>query len=435
MANASQTAPSPGEQFSSFRAALIVVTALFFMWGFLTALNDILIPHLKAVFVLNYTQTMLIQFTFFSAYFVMSLPSGKIVSLFGYQPGIIIGLVTSAIGAFLFYPAASLHSYPLFLTALFVLASGITLLQVAANPYVAALGDPDTASSRLNLAQAFNSLGTTIAPYLGGILILSTSVLSAEQMAAMNPHDLAVYQQGEAESVQMPYIFLGLTLLVLAGVIAMFKLPRILDTEYDDTSEQHGTFKDVLKFSHLRLGVIGIFVYVGAEVAIGSFLVNYLAEDFIAGFTERQAAKYVSYYWGGAMIGRFIGSALMQRMNPGRLLGLAAGIAAALVATTILSSGFIAMWAVLAVGLFNSIMFPTIFTLGIRKLGNLTGRASSLLVMAIIGGAVVPLLQGGLADIIGIQYGFVLPFICYLYILWYGFVGSKTDPKVESANL
>jgi len=401
--------------------ALAVITALFFMWGFLTSLNDILIPHLKAVFELNYTQSMLIQFTFFSAYFIMSMPSGKIVSSFGFKRGIIIGLVVSGIGALMFYPAAALPSYGLFLTALFVLASGITLLQVAANPYVAALGNPDTSSSRLNLAQAFNSLGTTIAPYLGGLLILAIAVKGADQLAAMEPSALAAYKTAEAQSVQMPYIGLAAILFLLAGVISWFNLPKISNEEDGD----HGTFMGALKVRHLRLGVVGIFVYVGAEVAIGSFLVSYMSQDFIAGFSEAQAAKYVSYYWGGAMIGRFIGSALMQKIDAGKLLGIFSIVAALLVGTSILTTGHIAMWAILSVGLFNSIMFPTIFTLGIKKMGRLTGRASSLLVMAIVGGALIPVLQGVLADNIGIHLAFFLPLLCYLYIAYYGFAGSR----------
>lgn len=401
--------------------ALAVITALFFMWGFLTSLNDILIPHLKAVFELNYTQSMLIQFTFFSAYFIMSMPSGKIVSSLGFKRGIIIGLSVSGIGALMFYPAAALPSYGLFLTALFVLASGITLLQVAANPYVAALGNPDTSSSRLNLAQAFNSLGTTIAPYLGGLLILAVAVKGADQLAAMAPSELAAYKTAEAHSVQMPYIGLAAILFLLAGVISWFNLPKIANEEDGD----HGTFMGALKVRHLRLGVFGIFVYVGAEVAIGSFLVSYMSQDFIAGFAEAQAAKYVSYYWGGAMIGRFIGSALMQKIDAGKLLGIFSIVAAALVGTSIMTTGHVAMWSILAVGLFNSIMFPTIFTLGIKKMGRLTGRASSLLVMAIVGGALIPVLQGALADSIGIHMAFFLPLLCYLYIAYYGFAGSR----------
>lgn len=424
------------EQRNSNRMALTVITTLFFMWGFLTSLNDILIPHLKAVFDLNYTQTMLIQFTFFSAYFVMSLPAGKVVTMLGYQKGIIVGLITGGIGALLFYPAAAIPSYPLFLTALFILASGITVLQVAANPYVAVLGKPETASSRLNLAQAFNSLGTTIAPYLGGLIILTGTVLSATELQALSPSDLAAYRSTEAQTVQMPYIGLGVALFALAVMISFFDLPAIKDTEYDDLGDDEYSFMDVLSFRHVRLGVIGIFVYVGAEVSIGSFLVNYISLPDIGNMAEKSAAAYVSYYWGGAMVGRFIGSALLQKLDSGKLLGVFAIIAAALATTTMLTSGMVAVGAVVSIGLFNSIMFPNIFTLGIRDLGPMTGKASSLLIMAIVGGAVVPLMQGALADRFGLQTAFVLPVICYLYIIFYGFSGSKvvSSPAISSQH-
>ncbi|MBP6671832.1 MAG: sugar MFS transporter [Bacteroidetes bacterium] len=397
------------DQNANYTVPLAVVTMLFFMWGFLTCLNDILIPHLKGVFDLNYTQIMLVQFTFFGAYFIMSIPSGSIIAKLGYQKGIVVGLLTSGVGALLFYPAASAISYPLFLTALFVLASGITLLQVAANPYVAVLGRPETASSRLNLTQAFNSLGTTIAPYFGGVLILSSVAgLTAQQ---------------EAEMVQLPYVGLAVALVVLAVVIWKAKLPVIAAVE--DHHAKAGKLTDALKYKHLVLGAVGIFVYVGAEVSIGSFLVNFLGQPEIAGLPEATAAGFVSYYWGGAMIGRFVGSALLQKVNAGRLLGIFALIASALVMVTVFTTGQFAMWTVLSVGLFNSIMFPTIFTLGIDGLGKLTSQGSSILIMAIVGGAIIPVVQGMLADSFGIQLAFILPAICYLYIVYYGFIGSK----------
>ncbi len=398
--------PSQG---GNYKIPLAVVTMLFFMWGFLTCLNDILIPHLKGVFDLNYTQIMLIQFTFFGAYFIMSIPSGSIIAKLGYQKGIVVGLLTAGVGALLFYPAAAAISYPLFLTALFVLASGITLLQVAANPYVAVLGRADTASSRLNLTQAFNSLGTTIAPYFGGVLILSS-------VAGMTPLQ-------EAEMVQMPYVGLAVALAVLAVVIWRSKLPVIASVE--DHHAKAGKLSDALKYRHLVLGAVGIFVYVGAEVSIGSFLVNFLGQSDIAGLPEATAAGFVSYYWGGAMIGRFIGSALLQKVNAGKLLGIFALASCALVFTTVFTTGHVAMWTILSVGLFNSIMFPTIFTLGIDGLGKLTSQGSSVLIMAIVGGAIIPLAQGAISDAIGIHTAFILPAVCYLYIVFYGFIGSR----------
>lgn len=412
--------PSQG---GNYKVPLAVVTMLFFMWGFLTCLNDILVPHLKAVFDLNYTQVMLIQFTFFGAYFIMSIPSGKIISAVGYQKGIVIGLLTAGVGTFLFFPAASAPSYPLFLTALFVLASGITLLQVAANPYVAVLGKAETASSRLNLTQAFNSLGTTIAPYFGGVLILSGAMLSADAMHALPVDQLQAYKMAQASSVQMPYVGLGIALVLLAFAMAKFKLPVIASVE--DHEAKSGTLKDALKHRHLVLGAVGIFVYVGAEVSIGSFLVNFFGQPEIAGLPEVTAAGFVSYYWGGAMVGRFIGSALLQKVNAGKLLGIFALIASALVFITVMTSGHTAMWLILSVGLFNSIMFPNIFTLGIDGLGKLTSQGSSVLIMAIVGGAIIPVIQGMFADAYGIHTAFLLPAVCYLYIVYYGFVGSK----------
>ncbi len=318
---------------SNYLAPLAVLTTLFFMWGFITCLNDIIIPHLKAVFELNYAQAMLIQFAFFTAYFVVSLPSGLIVNKLGYKNGIIIGLVTAGVGCLLFYPAASARSYPLFLLALFILASGITLLQVAANPFVAILGKPETASSRLTMTQALNSLGTTIAPIFGSMLILSTVVKSPAELKQLAPQAVEAYRLAEASSVQTPYLGLAGALIVLAVAIALFKLPKIdaasggAEAGADD-SESH---KSAWSYRHLVLGAVGIFVYVGAEVAIGSFLVNYFKEPSIGGLTEAQGAHYVAYYWGGAMIGRFIGTATLRLVKPGKLLAYHALVAAVLV--------------------------------------------------------------------------------------------------------
>jgi MFS transporter, FHS family, L-fucose permease len=395
--------------------ALAVVTTVFFMWGFVTVLNDILVPHLKALFALNYTQTMLIQFTFFSAYFLMSIPSARILAHVGYQKSIVIGLAVMGAGALLFIPAASIPSYALFLTALWVLASGITLLQVAANPYVAQLGAPAKASSRLNLAQAFNSLGTTIAPYLGGLLILTDQARNAAPATEAQ-------QVATASTVKLPYIGIAITLFLLALAISRFHLPALPDIE-----ESHGIAPGDSVWRHRQLvfGVAAIFLYVGAEVSIGSFLVNYFSQPYIGGMSERTAAGFVSFYWGGAMVGRFIGSAVLRRLPPGKVLGAAALIASALVWTSVATSGNVAMWSIIAVGLFNSVMFPTIFTLGIAGLGPLTGKGSGLLIMAIVGGALLPVLQGALADSIGIHLAFIMPAVCYVYIVFYGFSGSR----------
>ena len=406
------------------RTALTVVTTIFFMWGFITALNDVLIPHLKSVFTLNYTEVMLVQFTFFGAYFLMSLPSGKVVSRLGYRLSIVAGLVVTGIGALLFLPASMAQSYPLFLLAFFVLASGITLLQVAANPYVSLLGPARLASSRLNLAQALNSLGTTIAPKLGGLLILSVAVLGSTELAKLPAAQQAAYKLQQAHLVQGPYLGIAIVLFLLALIVWLFHLPAIEGADERADDSRH-TFFDALAHARVWFGMLAIFVYVGAEVSIGSFMINYISLPGIGDMPEARAAGFVSLYWGGAMIGRFAGSALLTRIDARKLLCAFAVIAGLLVLTTMLTHGHVAMWSVIAIGLFNSIMFPNIFTLGIEKFGPLAGKVSSLLVMAIVGGAVIPLAQGALADRIGVHHAFVLPLLCYAYIVFYSVRGSR----------
>ncbi len=406
------------------RMALAVATTIFFMWGFLTCLNDILIPHLKAVFELNYAKAMLVQFTFFGAYFLMSLPAGRLVAHLGYKKGIVAGLAIAAVGALGFWPAAELRVYEAFLGALFVLATGITVLQVAANPYVALLGPEQTASSRLTLAQALNSLGTAIAPLFGGLLILGNTVKSADELAALGAAEQLAYRTQEAQSVQGPYVGLAIALALLAVFVYLFRLPALNETTEQADPGRH-TLMDALRHRHVLFGVLGIFCYVGAEVSIGSFLVNYLSMPNIGGLTEQQATGYVSAYWTMAMIGRFAGSAIMTRFSPRILLTLFAAANALLLALTMASEGHVAMYSVVAIGLFNSIMFPTIFALSIERLGALTNKASSLLIMAIVGGAIIPFLQGMLADRIGLHLSFILPLLCYGYILFYGMWGSR----------
>ncbi|MEY3807119.1 MAG: L-fucose:H+ symporter permease [Pseudomonadota bacterium] len=398
------------------KGSLTLLTSLFFIWGFITSLNDILIPHLKSVFTLNYTEAMLVQFCFFAAYFVVSVPSGYLVKKIAYKGGIIAGLSLAGSGCLLFYPAASLPSYPLFLGAFFVLASGITLLQVAANPYVTLLGKPSTASSRLTLTQAFNSLGTTIAPYLGALFILDTAVKTVDQLKLLNADELSTYQAAQAAAVQNPYLLLAAVLFFIAAIFALIKLP---DIDAADT-QMSGSDDSAWAYKHLVLGAIGIFVYVGSEVSIGSFLINFLGEADIAGLTEQQAGKYVSFYWGGAMIGRFVGAGFMQTIQPGKVLAFNAVMAALLVLMTMLGSGSVAMWTLLAVGLFNSIMFPTIFSLALSGLGKHTGQGSGILCAAIVGGAILPVVQGFFADQIGIQQAFFIPVLGYSYIAYYG---------------
>lgn len=408
-----------GEE-GNFGFALFSLTSLFFIWGLITCLNDILIPHLKNVFDLNYTQAMLVQFCFFGAYFLVSLPAGKLVKVLGYQKGIVYGLLIAGLGCLMFYPAADLGAYAWFLLALFVLASGITLLQVSANPYVSAMGPAATASSRLTMTQAFNSLGTTVAPLLGGVLILSASATALE---GMTPQMRAIE---EAQSVQLPYVLLALCLFALAGLFAYIKLPVIAGHTVTTASDSSIS---LWQQKHLVLGALAIFLYVGAEVAIGSFLVNFLAQPEVAGLSEASAAHYIAYYWGGAMVGRFIGAAIMQKLAGGKVLFVHALLAVCLVLVAIFSEGQVAMWSILAVGLFNSIMFPTIFSLAIAGLGENTSQGAGILCLAIVGGAIIPLLQGVLADSASLNMSFVLPILCYLYIAYYGFSGSKPSPS------
>jgi FHS family L-fucose permease-like MFS transporter len=411
----------------SYRGPLIMVTTLFFMWGFLTCLNDILIPHLKAIFDLNYAQVMLVQMAFFGAYAVFSIPAGFITERVGYKPMMVAGLLTMAVGALLFVPAASMPSFPLFLAALIILAGGITVLQVAANPYVALLGPAKTASSRLTLTQAFNSLGTTIAPWFGGMLILATAPKTAAEIAHLLPAELQTYRIEQASSVKLPYVGIAVALILLAGVIGRFKLPHITSAEGG-----HAVVKNdsIWKHPNLVLGAIGIFTYVGAEVAIGSFLVNYLHEPLIANLDLETAAKYLSFYWGGAMVGRFIGSYVLQKMPPRTVLAANAFIAAALVCLSMATTGNVAMVSILIIGFFNSIMFPTIFTLGIEGRGPLTGEGSGMLNTAIVGGAIIPWVQGIIADRIGIHHAFILPAICYLYIVFFAIKGQPRKREV-----
>lgn len=405
---------------NNYGFALTSLTTLFFMWGFITCLNDILIPHLKAVFDLTYVQAMLVQFCFFGAYFLMSIPSGLIVKKLGYKNGIVVGLLIAAVGCVLFYPAAQMHNYPVFLFALFVLASGITLLQVSANPYVSLLGPAKTASSRLTLTQAFNALGTTVAPSFGALLILGSA------------SDAFLTPAQNAESVQLPYLLLAAMLIVLAGVFAWLKLPDIM-SEQKEAAEKSDTIEgSAWQYRHLVLGAVGIFMYVGAEVAIGSFLVSFLAQENIAGLKEHVAAHYITYYFGGAMVGRFIGAAVMQKLPAGKVLGFNATMAIILVVIAMSTSGQLAMWSILLVGLFNSIMFPTIFSLALNGLGKHTAQGSGILCLAIVGGAIVPLLQGALADSVGVQLSYVLPILCYLFIVFYGLSGSKPVQAKET---
>ncbi|WP_208123270.1 sugar MFS transporter [Facilibium subflavum] len=397
--------------------SIALLSLAFFMWGFLTSLNDILIPHLKALFELNYTQAMFVQFVFFAAYAVLSVPLGKLVFKFGHKWSIVLGFFITMLACFLFIPAAYSSLYAFFLFSLIILGGGITLLQVAANPYASLLGNPKTAASRLTLMQALNSLGTTVGPLFGSVLILSVAVNQASHRQLV-------------ESIEKPYLILGSVMLILGLLFTLFPLQKVEGTMVDKKTKAHldeTGYKYTFRQKHLYLGCIAIFVYVGAEVSIGSFLVNYFERPFIGGLTAAQAAKYVAFYWGGAMIGRFIGSFFLKIVKPPKLLSFNAIVAMILVIISISSSYSIAMWSILAVGLFNSIMFPTIFGLAHRELHHNSTYGSALLCTSIVGGAIIPIFQGVVADYLGIQIAFIIPVICYGYILFYGLYGYNKN--------
>jgi MFS transporter, FHS family, L-fucose permease len=420
-------------QFKTDTRAMSVATALFFMVGFLTCLNDIVIPHLKSIFQLNYAEAMLVQFAFFTSYFVFSYPSGAIVEKFGYKKTMVVGLLVMACGAAGFIPAAKLAVFAIFLGALIVLAAGMTIVQVAVNPYVTVIGPAATASSRLNLAQAFNSFGTFIAPFLGGLVILGgATALTPERINSLSAVKLQAYRELQAHTVILPYLGMALVLVLLALALASIHLQPRTSVAERTQDFRPGAFAEALTkqdsiWHHpwLLAGALGIFTYVGAEVAIGSLLVNYMGLPQIGNLPQSTAANFLMVYWGGAMIGRFIGSAILQRVKTGKLLGLNAIIAFILVILSILTHGHIAMFALLFVGLFNSIMFPSIFTLGIQDLGPLTSKGSSLMIAAIVGGAIIPEATGKLADIIGLHHAFVIPAICYIYIAAYGIASIR----------
>jgi MFS transporter, FHS family, L-fucose permease len=434
MVQAAVTKTSTSSDHPSNYRAMAMVTTLFFMWGFLTALNDILVPHLKSIFDLNYTRVMLINSAFFGSYCVFAIPAAKVIERIGYKRTMVLGLVIMALGAVLFVPAANVPSFPLFLGALIVLAAGVTALQVAANPYVTVLGPARTASSRLNLTQAFNSLGTTVAPYVGGLLILAGAPMAEDQLKNLAPAALLAYRQQQAASVKIPYMGIAICLVALALAIAMFNLPKIEATrEFRPMGEADTAASSLWKHRQLVLGVVGIFLYVGAEVAIGSFLINYFTQPDTGNLSVKAAAALVSLYWGGAMVGRFIGAGVLQKVSARTVLGIVAVVACLLVLTSILTTGYLAMATIILVGLFNSVMFPSIFSLAIEGLGPLTGKGSGLLVMAIVGGAIIPVAEGAIADRIGIHHAFLLPALCYVYIAYYGFRGSAPSEVATTA--
>ena len=393
--------------------ALGVLTSLFFMMGFITCMNDILIPHLKKIFDLSYTQAMLVQFCFFTAYALMSIPAGKLVEKIGYKGGVIGGFLIAALGCVLFYPAAGSASYPIFLGALFILATGIVLLQVAGNPYVTLLAKPGKESTTLTLIQAFNSLATTVAPPLGAALIFVDATASKVQ---------------QVSSVQIPYLGLAGFMVLLAVVVAMIKLPDARQIANQETEHNHDGKTSVWQYKHMILGAVGIFCYVGGEVAIGSMMINVLEK--VAGLSHETGANYLAIYWGGAMVGRFVGTAVLNKFEPNKCLAFNASVVVVLILLAILLGGKVAMWCLLCIGLFNSIMFPTIFSLGTKGLGKFTGQASGIICTAIVGGAIIPVSQGAFADTIGLLPAYFVSAVCYSYIVYFALKGYKADEKV-----
>ncbi|WP_324697912.1 sugar MFS transporter [Novosphingobium sp. RL4] len=400
--------------------ALTLLASLFFMWGFITVINNTLLPHLRSVFDLSYTQTTLIESVWFIAYFVASIPSAKLIERVGYQKSLVTGLLIMAAGGLGMMLAASIPSYGITLVMLFVIASGITLLQVAANPYVAVVGKPETASSRLNLVQALNSAGTMLAPLFGAYLILgrSKSGTSAAGTVLTDAERLA-----DAHSVILPYALVAVVLVILAVVIAKFPLPS-MGTANSRLAKEQRKHLSLWNHRNLVFGIPAIFIYLIAEIGVANLFVNFVSQPDIANLTHEQAGKYLTFLWGGMMVGRFAGSAIMQRFDAGKVLAFFSVGAFAVMVVTIFAHGPVAMWSLILVGLFHSIMFPTIFTLGIKGLGPLTEEGSGLLVMAIAGGALV-IVQGWLADNFGLQNSFILTAVCELYVLFYALWGSK----------
>jgi FHS family L-fucose permease-like MFS transporter len=413
---------------SAYRSALALLASLFFMWGFITVINNTLLPHLRSVFELDYTRTTLIESVWFIAYFVASIPSAWLIERIGYQRALVTGLVVMAVGALGMIPAAQLPSYAITLVSLFVIASGITLLQVAANPYVAVIGPSETASSRLNFVQAFNSFGTTLAPLFGGYLILGrTTAGTASADAVLTPAE----RLADAQSVQLPYLIVAAVLVVLAIVIARYRLPALGSATQRHAREERARHS-LCSHRNLILGIPAIFIYLIAEIGVSNLFINFVAQPEIGNLTHEQASRYLFLLWGGMMVGRFAGSFLMRSIAPEKVLALFSIGAFVAMLVTVFAAGPLAMWSLISVGLFHSIMFPTIFTLGIRGLGPLTEEGSGLLVMAIAGGALV-VVQGWLADRYGLQLSFLLTAACELYVLFYALWGAKPSPAASVA--
>ena len=404
---------------------LILVTSLFFLWAFGVNLNDILIPHLKKGFHLSDFRSSLIQTAFFGGYFLAALPAGWLMEKIGYKRGILVGLLTCATGALLFIPAASVRLYGFFLFALFVMACGQGVLEVAANPYVTILGPAESSERRLNLAQSFNSVGAVVTPIVGAAFILSGVEYSRTQLSAMAPAQLQAYEMAEASTVKGPYLAIAGLFLAVAALIFFSRLPEVREEDGDDaTSNAAAGLRGLWPYKHLLRGVLAQFFYVGAQVGVASFVIRF-AQYSMPGLPEKQAANYLKLHLLGFMIGRFAGSAIMKRIAPSRLLSLFGMSSVICLSILLLGTGGAPMWALVLLGFFHSIMFPTIFALSLKHLGPHTKLGSSLLVMSIIGGAVFPAIMGYISDMSSIRFAFWVPFFCHLYVLYFAARGYR----------
>ncbi len=398
----------------------VFVFVLFFVFGGITSLNDVIIPKLKELFTLSYAQAMLVQSAFFAAYFIVSLPASGIVRRFGYMRTATVGVATMAVGCLLFIPASASGTFAVFLMALFVLAAGITTVQVVANPLISLLGKPATAHSRLTFAQAFNSLGTTIFPYVGSILILGS--LATVDVTTLTGAALDAYRTEETQVVVRAYLGLAAALAILA-VLIWSRRNRLVETPAPAVNIFEAF--TLLRRKRFGMGALCIFLYVGAEVAIGSLIVNFLMQMDTMALAEQDAGKHVPYYWGGALVGRFIGAYFLSRVSPGKLLAAVATSSIALILVSINTAGAVSGWALLAIGLCNSIMFPTIFSLACEGLNERAAEGSGVICVAIVGGAIVPPLTGFVADLVGLRLALLVPALCYAVIVAYGIYARR----------
>ena len=412
-------------QSNQFLVPLLIVMCLMFFWNLSRNINDVLIPHLKRACQLTDFQSALVQSAFFGAYFLLAIPAGIYIQKKGYKAGMVTGLLLAAVGATIFYPAAETRFYPLFLTALFVMAAGFTFLEVTATPYISKLGDPEGASSRLSLSAAMGSVGATIAPYIASLLLLHEKDIPDSEIAGYSGTQLETFLHSEAGLVKLPYLSLALLFFLVAIVLLFIKLPSIADEEGNETS----TFKDLFKFSHTIHGVFGVFCYLGAEVGIVSFLIRYSKSLHLGGLTEQKSALFITVYMLLVLVGRIAGSAILKIFKPNRMLLISAGGAMLLVLIAIFSQGYFSIWSLAISGLFTSIMYPIIFTLSIKNLGVHTKKASSLLIMGIVGGAIVPPIMGYISDKWGIKNAFFVPVICYVYVIYFAVKGSRANEQ------